>query len=753
MTAELAGLLDALGRDPDERAAICHGAAFTAELTTVEKAPDLAARYSETDCWYSAQPLHERVSTGRGVERDVIGLRELYADLDVKAGGLPDYRSAAAVITDLSAMLGAAPVAVVGSGHGLQPHWAVERGEGADWGDDTDPAWADARALLRRWGRLAARAAEAHGGQVDNVFDLSRVLRVPGTTNRKAEPKPTTAEFLHGAPVSLGQLRECLEAYSVTEWAEDRERLGETVAEAGGWRYAARTCGYVESMVAGWATDTPPNGRHPWLVGQATRLAAAHRSGCLTEQDHGGASSALAARFRALLRAGSVRDEQPGEISDALTWGVTRVETMTDTKVARELGGHQHPPDTSTIDEHAEFWQARPILTHVRDYARARRASPWATLGAVLARVVTQVGPQVQLPPLVGGPMSLNLFTALVGASGAGKDAAIETAAAAVNVGHLEVRTPGSGEGIAHSFVHRVKDNIEQHTTAVLFVAREVDSLAALVARQSATLGAELRIAYTGAQLGFAYADPKKRLAVRAHAYRLCLIVGVQPERAGPLLEEAESGTPQRFLWLPAVDPDAPDAAPPAPAPVTWPRIGPTGPRTVTVCDTARRVIDHARVDRLRGNGHALDGHALLTRLKVAAALGLLDGRLDVTEQDWQLAGTVTSISDVTRGQVGKALAERRAAVNRARGEDEAARSVVVDERTVEHHVQRVARNLVHRLQHGDWMTHAELRRGVTSRDRQWFDDATGRAVKAGQIEVEQVTGQGERGRRYRVAR
>ena len=271
MTAELSGLLDALGRDPDERIAICHaepGGPFTAESTTVEKAPDLAARYADLDCYFSTQPLHERVNgTSRGAERDVTGLRELYADLDVKTGGLPDYSSAAAVITDLSTMLGAAPVAVVGSGHGLQPHWAVERGEGTGWADDTDPAWSDARALLRRWGRLAARAAEAHGGRVDNVYDLSRVLRVPGTTNRKAEPKPTTAEFLHGAPVSLGQLRECLDAYSVTEWGEDRERLGETVAPAGSWRYAGRTCGYVESMVAGWAADSPA-ARHFWLVGQ-----------------------------------------------------------------------------------------------------------------------------------------------------------------------------------------------------------------------------------------------------------------------------------------------------------------------------------------------------------------------------------------------------------------------------------------------------------------------------------------------------
>jgi hypothetical protein len=33
-----------------------------------------------------------------------------------------------------------------------------------------------------------------------------------------------------------------------------------------------------------------------------------------------------------------------------------------------------------------------------------------------------------------------------------------------------------------------------------------------------------------------------------------------------------------------------------------------------------------------------MDGHALLTRLKIAAALGLFDGRPEVDAEEWQLA-------------------------------------------------------------------------------------------------------------------
>jgi hypothetical protein len=140
--------------------------------------------------------------------------------------------------------------------------------------------------------------------------------------------------------------------------------------------------------------------------------------------------------------------------------------------------------------------------------------------------------------------------------------------------------------------------------------------------------------------------------------------------------------------------------------------------------------------------------------LKVAAALGLLDGHVGVTDEDWQLAGTVMEVSDHTRGQVVKALADKQAAANRGRAEAEAERALVVGERVEEAAIQRVAHRVVERLRgQAEWTTHAGLRRGITSRDRQWFDEAIDRAVKAGQVEVETVAGTGEPGRRYRCPR
>jgi hypothetical protein len=64
------------------------------------------------------------------------------------------------------------------------------------------------------------------------------------------------------------------------------------------------------------------------------------------------------------------------------------------------------PPD--------EFWDARPALAHIRDFAYARMCSPWAVLGAVILNVLHHVPPGVTLPALIGGRGSLNTFVATV---------------------------------------------------------------------------------------------------------------------------------------------------------------------------------------------------------------------------------------------------------------------------------------------------------------------------------------------------
>ncbi len=766
--AGFAELLERLGYGLGDPVPICHqptGGEFAVTWSTAGDAPEAADKFAgDCDIWFGVNAMaSSNASRRRGGAGDVERLAALWADLDIKPGGMADAEAAVAVIADLSTMLGTRPVAIVQSGHGLQPCWALEVDDPAvKLTDDNRP---DAVALLRRWGRLVAHVAEIYGGHVDQVFDLARVLRVPGTWNRKAEPVPVKMSTADGRPLTVTEIDAALVAYNAVEQPGDRDLLGDVTAPASGWGWAGTTHPAVARAVASWSRQTP-KGRHPWLLGCATSLAFARRLGWITEADHAEAITTLSNRFGWLLQHQSPRRQpSPGEIVDCLTFGVAKAETKSDDDARADWAFWLNPnPGATGIPRFdpqlAEaFWSARPVLAHLHEFARARRASPWAVLGIVLARVVVAVPAHVVLPPLIGGVASLNLFVGLVGPSGSGKGAAEAAGTEAVQLGHLQTAGVGSGEGIAHLFMTREKRDLVQHTRAVLFTVPEVDSLTALTERRGATLLPELRKAWVGEPLGFAYADPTKRLPVPAHQYRLAIVAGIQPARAAGILNDKDAGTPQRFLWLPATDPDVPDVPPDAPDPHHWqPPVWPARDRTtgrvpLPVCEHARAVVDSARVARLRGDGDALDGHGLLARLKVGAALALLDGRAEVADDDWTLAGTVLDVSNATRAEVVETMRSSTAEANRNRGEAEGERAVIVTEKVEDAAVRRVARLLTRKLVGAaDGIVGADLRKRLAGRDRGHFDAAIDRLLDAGQIIHEDITWRGTAGVSYRLA-
>ncbi|UNX54102.1 hypothetical protein MF406_14295 [Georgenia sp. TF02-10] len=419
-----------------------------------------------------------------------------------------------------------------------------------------------------------------------------------------------------------------------------------------------------------------------------------------------------------------------------------------------EPGEQYEPPPVTVLpdlDPAAEdaFWGARPLLRHLHDFARARRASPWAVLGVTLARILTATPAQVCLPPIVGGRGSLNTFVGLVGPSGAGKGVATAAATDAVHISGIKTARLASGEAIAHLYKRRLtkgeKDAGESDWTdathARLVDVSEIDRFAAQSGRQGSTLMADLRAAWSGEMLGQVAADPSRSFLVEAHEYRLCLVAGVQPHRAGVLLDDADGGTPQRFLWLPVTDPDAPDERPEEPAPIAWspPRLGSlvgVGGARMDLDPAIVAEVDAARLATLRGEGDPLDGHVYQCRLKVAAALALADDRLVVTTEDWDLSEVIMRKSAATRAAVIEAMERRTVEEGRRRAEADAARAITVEERTIDAAVRRVCVVITKKLRRtGDWVPHADLRRAVAGRDRAHFEDALRRLYEAGQIE------------------
>ncbi|WP_152581036.1 hypothetical protein [Bifidobacterium tibiigranuli] len=305
----------------------------------------------------------------------------------------------------------------------------------------------------------------------------------------------------------------------------------------------------------------------------------------------------------------------------------------------------------------------------------------------VLTRVSVVAPPNVVLPPLVGAaPGSLNMFVAVVGGPGSGKGIASAAAAQLMpDIRGAVTTQPASGEGLAAIYANRVpipeeegghkgETRIHCVTPRALLSIEEIGALGGASSRQGSTVLPTLCSAWSGEPLGAFNKMESNRLTVPAHAYRLGLTVGVQPAAASTLFDGVGTGLPQRFLWAETIDLQAPEHRPDRPAgslpcdlsaipcdpqPNTLDAIyqagtirGALGYTTIELGfpDEAYRESDMRRLAVLHGAGvQPLDSHAMQVKAKVSALLALMDGRMTVSVEDWQLAGQIMDESTRVR--------------------------------------------------------------------------------------------------------
>jgi hypothetical protein len=411
------------------------------------------------------------------------------------------------------------------------------------------------------------------------------------------------------------------------------------------------------------------------------------------------------------------------------------------------------------------FWAERPVLQHIYDFAESRELSPWAQLGCVLAAVIAATPYYVGLPPIIGGFGSLNMFIALVGESGDGKGGSMSVTHEIIDLTLgtcFDTHSLGTGQGIAHGYARLARGRmpvVERHADSVMFTVEEIDHLAGHAAQNGSTVLAELCRLYMGERLGHLYVDPTKRMPVAEHSYRGVLIAGVQPGRAGVLINAADGGIPQRFLWLPTLTP--PPEVLPAEPPTPWPwkppqwvaegRSSGSGRVTMEVPECVVSAVKAARRARRLGQGDPLDGHRLFCQEKVAVAFGILDGRCAGSEDDWQLAARLTAVSDATRAEVIARLAAKASQENRSRGKAQGEREVASEDVKEKAAVARVAQSVLRALpRNGEWMTHNELRKGLSGTTaRNHLPAAVTHLEAAGQLISEEVKHRGQIGTRY----
>lgn len=340
----IARLYEELGREPSDKVALSFVNATT-EWTTqhvqARFADALAGTFVDRglNVYMMVNPV-QGVAKGRGDANAVTALAALWADLDIKPGGMESYEDSVKVVDMLSSVLNCNPVAIVHSGHGIQPYWAVEDGEITDHNRNY------VKGVLKRWGYLVARMAEIVGGKVDSVYDLPRVLRAPGTINYKDPDNPiqTRIEFTEWSrPLTLMEIAETVEAYG---FMNENLTVGEftVVAPPSDWQPAYRDCVWAAQLAAE-IINAPldPKSRHGWLVGKATKLEVAARNGCVTEETYEELVRLLDAKFMEILSVGPIsRPPAPGEVSTAFAWSRKLVSTFTDAKMADNLNYHKH---------------------------------------------------------------------------------------------------------------------------------------------------------------------------------------------------------------------------------------------------------------------------------------------------------------------------------------------------------------------------------------------------------------------------
>jgi hypothetical protein len=385
-----------------------------------------------------------------------------------------------------------------------------------------------------------------------------------------------------------------------------------------------------------------------------------------------------------------------------------------------------------------KFWSNTPTLKHVRNVAHSRLVSAYAVLGCVLREAISCVEPRVMLPPITGDVASLNLFTAAVGTSGRGKDAANAAGRAAINFLGMDgenmsapMGNAGSGEGLARIFAgYKAKngdiDRLARDARAKLEVP-DVATLEALAGRKGQTLVGELLKAYMGQPLGFSNAQRETTTAVAEHSYRLVLGVGVQPDNARFFLDRDKDGLPQRFLWLPATDPlipkPEPKPEPVEPIDVVLPDFG-HGRWVMQIPDEVAVEIREYRWLVVTGSNEVdpLDGHVMLTRAKTAAGLSILHGRNTMEMQDWELAGHLIDVSRAQRDGLAAAVKARKHVDNTAQADAQAEREAIICDRMAEHNEKRVAQAITRKLARVRRATRRDLRINLKTGLRGDFD-------------------------------
>lgn len=358
----------------------------------------------------------------------------------------------------------------------------------------------------------------------------------------------------------------------------------------------------------------------------------------------------------------------------------------------------------STADTR-ELFELRPSLQQVRASALSRAKTPWGVLGGALSESIARIPACYSFLPEFSKRGSANAIIGLVGGSFSGKGTTTDIARGCFiwpsEFAPLLSLMPKSGEAFVklykqppspttaqpgHTVANAASSEWIQVRLSSIVEIPEVRSIGSTTKYNGALVDTLLKT-WSGEGIGGPAMGLMANVSVEACTYRIVIMIGIQQENIGILVEYASSGLPQRIIWMPTQsneDAETRDEY------LRWlnatiPPMMLTGipelrllshdanawaaevERLSAMCRAGqltavgmpREIADYVKLEQVllateRNDIDPLNGHSTMCRLSVALGLANLDnfGGRDTTSlslEDWQIAGEVMRTSTVAR--------------------------------------------------------------------------------------------------------
>ncbi len=155
------------------------------KVSEIEKAALLAGKYgAKTNTFFGVGLRKKALKNGfRGGEKDILCVTALYADIDIKgnAHAQTSLPSSVDEARDFLHGLKIKPSIIVNSGNGIHSYWLLDK----PFVIETEEDRKHISSIFKGFGKYVNGEAKKHGWKIDSVYDLARILRVPGTINHK----------------------------------------------------------------------------------------------------------------------------------------------------------------------------------------------------------------------------------------------------------------------------------------------------------------------------------------------------------------------------------------------------------------------------------------------------------------------------------------------------------------------------------------------------------------------------------------